>query len=129
MHSRTLPILVMSAIGVIFLTVLGLAGLSLTPAAAATPSLVAQTNPYGSCHADPNGLATVPPIGHYETSNSQSKTYNLAFSWLGYSFSSSAGFTTDVSESWVNRNSTLSTYVCGDAEPVQDSHIFWNGPN
>jgi hypothetical protein len=89
----------------------------------------APSNPYGTCHADPNGIATVPPLGHYEASTSQSQTYSGAFSWFGYSFSSSDGFTSDVDEAWINRDSTLSTYVCGNVDPVQDSHIFWNDSN
>jgi hypothetical protein len=83
-------------------------------------------NPYGTCHADPNGHATVAPIGYWNQARSQSHTYTGIFSWFGFSFSGSNGFTNNVNEGWINRNSSTSTFICGDVNPVQDSRILWN---
>lgn len=94
----------------------------------------APQNPYGSCHKDPNGLATVNHVmggrvGHYHTSSSKAQTYQAAFDWFGFSFSVSDGFTQDVNEQWYNRDSKYDTFVCGNVNPVQYSSIFWNQPH
>jgi hypothetical protein len=86
----------------------------------------APRNPYGTCHADPNGLARIAPIGYWNQARSQSHTYSGIFSWFGFSFSGSNGFTNNVNEGWLNRNSKTSTFVCGDVNPVQNSRILWN---
>lgn len=94
----------------------------------------APQNPFGSCHNDPNGLATVNHVmggrvGHYHTSGSKAKTYQGAFDWFGFSFGAADGFTHDVSEQWYDRDSKYDTFVCGNVNPVQDSSIFWNQPH
>lgn len=83
-------------------------------------------NPYGTCHSDPNGLATIQSNGGYwGYDTSQAQKYDGAFSWYGFGFSGSNGFTSDVQERWDNNGGTT-TYVCGNVDPVQDSRIFWN---
>jgi hypothetical protein len=86
----------------------------------------APVNPYKNCHNDPHGLATVNPRGFYGAENSQAHTYDGSFTWFGFGFSVSNGFTHDVRETWDNNSTTTTTYVCGDVKPVQNSGTFWN---
>lgn len=86
----------------------------------------APVNPYQNCHNDPHGLATVNPRGFYGAENSQAHTYDGSFTWFGFGFSVSNGFTHDVRETWDNNSATTTTYVCGDVKPVQNSGTFWN---
>lgn len=86
----------------------------------------APVNPYGKCGSDPNGHATVAANGGYWGYDySRAHTYDGSFSWFGFGFSTSNGFTSDVQERWDN-NGSPTTLVCGDVNPVQDSRIFWN---
>ncbi len=88
----------------------------------------APTDPYGSCSADPNGFATVPSDGSWGDDRSTAYFYSGIANWLGFSFSGSDGYDSDVFEKWSTAKGAPATDVCGNVDPVQDSTIFWNNP-
>lgn len=87
----------------------------------------APTNPYGTCGADPHGLATVGPEGTWVANKSTAITYGGATTLLGFQISGSTGYTNSVNVSW--HAGSTATYICGDKQPVQNSSVFYNSPS
>jgi hypothetical protein len=83
------------------------------------------TNPWGTCHADPNGDAVVGAglSGEYHRSAGNGTNYSGAVSVFGFSASASFGFNTNVVTTWAG---TTTTYVCGHGT-AQTSAVY-NSP-
>jgi hypothetical protein len=88
-------------------------------------------NPWGTCHADPNGYAHVDPAadashpGTWNADRSTAKSEDMSI-LLAYQFTGSTGFTSDINILWENFSLSKTTYVCGDQVPVQNSTVLYN---
>jgi hypothetical protein len=86
-----------------------------------------QINPYSRCANDPNGYAEVASDGgHWNDDRSVAWTYQGSATVFGFRFGGSNGFTSHVNEGW-DDSGPDATFVCGNADPVQDSSIFYDG--
>ncbi len=69
-------------------------------------------NPYGDCSDDPYGLATVQKGGHFQSDRGRAETITSAQQWLGFTFSSTSGFSNDLYDNYLNQTSGNQS-VCG----------------
>jgi len=71
------------------------------------------TNPWGSCHDDPYGLATVAHGGYYDKDFSKAVHYGGVASVFGFTVSGRTGYTHNIHIGLRNTNATTNTYACG----------------
>jgi hypothetical protein len=85
------------------------------------------SNPWDRCADDPNGYAEVAADnGHWNSDRSTSWYYQGSATVFGYEFGNPNGFTSYVNEGW-DDSGPDSTFVCGNADPVQYSSVLYDG--
>jgi hypothetical protein len=85
-------------------------------------------DPYGRCGNDPNGLATMAAHGgFYNADRGHATNYSGAATIFDLSVHGQTGYTGDIHVDYTN-NSSLSEYVCGNAE-LPDAPILWPNNN
>ncbi|HET7012437.1 MAG TPA: hypothetical protein VFI65_00900 [Streptosporangiaceae bacterium] len=84
-------------------------------------------NPYHGCAHDPHGFATIHGVtGTYARDIGKAATYSAAATWLGFSFTATTGFTTDIRHKYINK-SHHSQLLCGTKEMPDVPIIYNNG--
>ena len=82
-------------------------------------------NPYGSCHADPYGFATVSGPGYYTKQGGTGNMIGGTANVFGFSFSGSTGYNSNVNTTW-RVSSGQTSYVCGNNGVPQYASVDYN---
>ncbi len=85
-----------------------------------------QKNPYGGCNnsADPYGYATINSDGHFNQDTGTAETITDAQKWLGFTFGTTSGFSSDLIDYYHN-NTSGDVYLCGTTY-MPDVPILYN---